>query len=87
MALKEVVLPNGKFAALTRKIMWKDIVAAYDANLAVMCSVIVCRTVTLDGEPITAEDIMEMDLENAVPLLGLIREDVEKAMSNKDGVK
>lgn len=87
MALKEVVLPNGKFAALARKVMWSDIVTSYDENLAVMCSAIVIRTVTLDGQPITVEELMAMDLENVVPLLGLIREDVEKAMINKDGVK
>jgi len=83
--VKEVVLPSGRFAAF-RKLRFGDFVISHDDNPHAMLAKLAEQTVTLDGEPISFEQIMEMDAGEFFPISKVLSDFMCEAMSTQNGI-
>lgn len=73
---KEIVLPSGRFAAF-RPLTWRDRLFTWGlASVEERILALACRAVTIDGEPLTMEQALDMELEEAEPIIQAICQNV-----------
>jgi hypothetical protein len=85
IALKELVLPSGRFAAM-RPITWADRIVAYGAHrdsLELVVLAIACRITKIDGEVLTQDAAVEMALEDANPIIEAVLSQMNAAFASK----
>jgi uncharacterized linocin/CFP29 family protein len=74
--MREIVLPSGRFAAF-RPLTWRDRVATWGiASIEERVIALACRAVTIDGELLTLEQALDMELEEAEPIIQAICQNV-----------
>lgn len=79
----EIVLPSGKFARI-RPILTVDFLLA--ANAEHMIAALVASNTLIDDEYVTYQEVLEMPLEDAMPLLDLINLKLKLANKTVKGV-
>ena len=79
----EIVLPSGKFARI-RPILTVDFILA--ANAEHMIAALVASNTLIDDEYVTYQEVLEMPLEDAMPLLDLINLKLKLANKTVKGV-
>ena len=79
----EIVLPSGKFARI-RPILTVDFLLA--ANAEHMIAALVASNTLIDDEYVTYQEVLEMPLEDAMPLLDLINSKLSSANKTVKGV-
>lgn len=67
----EIVLPSGRFATI-RPPNVGDLSADYSVNPIQFVSNLAVRIVKIDGKPITAEEVAQMDMDEFTPLMNHI---------------
>lgn len=74
--MKEIVLPFGRFANI-RPLTWRDRVFTWAiASIEERILALACRAVTIDGEPLTMEQALDMELEDAEPIIQAICQNI-----------
>ncbi len=79
----EIVLPSGKFARV-RPILTIDFLLAASAEH--MIAALVASNTLIDDEYVTYQEVLEMPLEDAMPLLDLINLKLKLANKTVKGV-
>lgn len=79
----EIVLPSGKFARI-RPILTVDFLLA--ANAEHMMAALVASNTLIDDEYVTYQDVLQMPLEDSMPLLDLINLKLKLANKTVKGV-
>lgn len=85
MNKREVVLPSGRFASI-KAMTWGDVVVCYDQNAMAMSAKLASRMVSIDGQPVTLDQVMEMEACEYFPINEIICKEIVEAMKFKDGI-
>lgn len=86
MIKREVVLPSGRFASM-RTMTWGDLVACYDTvNVARMSAKLAACLVSIDGQPLTIDQIMQMEAAEFFPINEIICKEITAALKYKNGI-
>lgn len=81
----EVVLPNGVFARIRPPLVRDVSLASQFPPEQFMAALIAC-TVTLDGERLTIEQVLDMEYGNLLPVYEVIAKWMKTAQKTKGGV-
>lgn len=81
----ELVLPNGIFACI-RPPTVRDVSVAGQVPPELFMAVLIALTVTLDCEPVTVEQVLDMDYGDMLPVYEVIVKRMKMAAKTKDGV-
>lgn len=79
---REIVLNSGVFARV-RKLTLEDLISSHCDNLWVMHLALIHRAVIFDGESWSIEKIASMELEELMPIMRAINEDINLALKSK----
>jgi len=82
---QEIVLPSGRFARV-RPIKWEDFVLSYDADLYKMITKPTVRCVTIDGAALVYQEVLDLDLDEMLPINHILGEMATNALANKKGI-
>jgi len=80
--VREVVLPSGRFASF-RAIKWWDYAVSNNENPLVMLGELATRVVHIDGEPLTADQVLQMPLAEFLPIQEALAKMFGDAMGKK----
>ena len=81
----EVVLPNGQFANI-RPVLVRDVCLASSCQPQHFIAALIARTVTLDDEELTLEEVLDMEYENCLPIYEVIGRAMKHALVTRQGV-
>lgn len=82
----EIVLPSGRFASI-RKITTGDIASAFQSNTGLYAmSVLMQLTATLDGVPLTLQQVLTMEYEETLPVFRNLTKQIERATKTMEGI-
>lgn len=85
MKEQEIVLPSGRFARI-RPIKWEDFVLSYDTDLYKMITKLTTRCVTIDGTGLTYQQVLDLDLDEMLPINTLLGDMATNALANRKGI-
>lgn len=84
--MKEVVLPDGRFAQV-RTIPVQDMAVAFSGNAGLFAmAVLASRVATLDGLPITVIQVLGMNYRDAAPIFHLINKPLMDTYRTQEGI-
>lgn len=82
VAIKEIVLPSGRFASF-REITWGDMIFAYSENAPAMMGRLVSRCCHVDGEPLTIDEVGAMLMADFLPIMNVLVEMLPSSFSGR----
>lgn len=84
--VREVVLPDGRFARFTPPLLWIHLIAAHDLNSAAMVARLAAQVVTLDGQKFPYEHYVAMEVETFLPIQAMLGEALKAINFGAKGV-
>lgn len=84
----EIVLPNGTFVKL-RRITWYDwliCISCSQGNMNNMPLAIAHRCCTFDGKAMSLNELHQLDIDDFMPVLKMIDDQINSSQKNKGGV-
>lgn len=82
---KEVVLPSGKFARI-RPLTLGDLVVSYGDNSYLMFAKLASRATTIDGDCLTLDEFLEMDMNDFFLIQQIINANIMQGLATKGGI-
>lgn len=84
--MKEVVLPDGRFAKF-RTILVQDMAVAFSGNAGLFAmAVLASRVAALDDQPVTVAQILAMHYQTAAPIFHLINKQLMDTYRTQEGI-
>jgi hypothetical protein len=81
----EFVLPSGRFATM-RPLKWSDLVCAYNENAMVMITLLMARTVKIDGKEVSCLEFMDMDAEEVNVIANIVSSKTKEILKLQKGI-
>ena len=85
MSATEMVLPSGRFATI-RDITVLDLIVAWDENPVAMQAKLAASITTIDGEKLTDHQWLLMDLDEFMPILVYVGEQLKEIITHGRGI-
>lgn len=82
---REVVLPSGRFAAMS-EVRWADVIVAQDDNGLVMLTKLAAQCVAIDGEPLTLEEALHIDAREMYPIVAMLGQEASELLKHAKGI-
>lgn len=82
---REVVLPSGRFAAMS-EVRWADVIVAHDENGLVMMTKLAAQCVAIDGEPLTLEQALQIEAREMYPIVGMLAQEASELVKHAKGI-
>lgn len=79
---KEIVLPSGRFASF-RPITLGDVIVSHSEIGPRMMAIMATLVCEIDDEPVTAEQVLAMTLDEFMPIANVIADMMPKDMASK----
>lgn len=83
--MNEIVLPSGTFAQL-RTLRVSDLMKAECHSGTAWLAALACLAVTLDGEPVTSQSILDMPYAEAAPIFYMINAQLAESLKTQKGI-
>lgn len=84
--IREIVLPDGRFAKVLRKPTGRDLAACFNTNPIIMVYCLTAAIVIIDDKPVTLKELLDADVETYASLLTVVNEVLGEAYRFGKGV-